>query len=166
MSGLREDWAYDCGCNSWSPLRDAVGSLKKELIRLWNSILPEPGQPSAQLSKLIRMTACKKTKHTVSRWYRTVYIPWFVSFYDTKRANVGWILNPPSHRGGNRMGDRKNRSENVNKTVKYYRFGRLYKSLVSKNKALILISFTELWRMNTNYCKSSIKNYFFNFLTA
>ena len=40
--------------------------LKKELIRLWNSILPEPGQPSAQLSKLIRLTACKKTKHTVT----------------------------------------------------------------------------------------------------
>ena len=49
--------------------------LLKELIRLWNSILPEPGQPSAQLSKLIRLTTCKKTKHTVSRWYRTVYIP-------------------------------------------------------------------------------------------
>ena len=37
----------------------------KEFICLWNSILPEPGQPSAQLSKLIRLTACKKTKHTV-----------------------------------------------------------------------------------------------------
>ena len=22
-------WAYDCGCNSWSPLRDAIGSFKK-----------------------------------------------------------------------------------------------------------------------------------------
>ena len=32
--------------------------LLKELIRLWNSILPEPGQPSAQLSKLIRLTTC------------------------------------------------------------------------------------------------------------
>ena len=43
--------------------------LRKGLIRLWNSILPEPGEPSAQLFKLIRFTACKKTKHTVSRWY-------------------------------------------------------------------------------------------------
>ena len=34
--------------NSGSPLRDAVGSLEKELIHLWNSILSEPGQPSAQ----------------------------------------------------------------------------------------------------------------------
>ena len=25
--------------------------LRKELIRLWSSILPEPGQPGAQLSK-------------------------------------------------------------------------------------------------------------------
>ena len=49
--------------------------LRKELICLWNRILPEPGQPSAQLSKLIPLTACKKAKHTVSQWYRTVYIP-------------------------------------------------------------------------------------------
>ena len=48
--------------------------LRKKVIRLWNSIFPEPGQPSAQLSKLIRLTKCKKTKQTVSRWYRTVYI--------------------------------------------------------------------------------------------
>ena len=34
--------------------------LKKELNRLWNSILPEPGQPSAQLSKLLRPTECRK----------------------------------------------------------------------------------------------------------
>ena len=46
--------------------------LKIELIRLWNSILPEPGQPSAQLSKLIRLTACTKGMHAISRWNRTV----------------------------------------------------------------------------------------------
>ena len=49
--------------------------LRKELIRVWNSMLAETWQPSSQLSKLIRLTACKKTKHTVRRWYRTVYIP-------------------------------------------------------------------------------------------
>ena len=48
---------------------------KKELIRLWNSILPEPGQPSAQLSKLIRPIECRKTQHSMSRWHRTVHIP-------------------------------------------------------------------------------------------
>ena len=32
--------------------------FKKELFRVWNSILPEPGQPSAQLSKLTSLTAC------------------------------------------------------------------------------------------------------------
>ena len=74
-SELREDRAYDCGCNTRSPLMDAIGSLKQELLNFWNSILPEPGQPSAQLSKLIRLTAYKKTKHAVSRWYGTVYIP-------------------------------------------------------------------------------------------
>ena len=40
--------------------------LKRVLIRLWSSILPEPGQPSAQLSKLIRLTACK-AMHATSR---------------------------------------------------------------------------------------------------
>ena len=42
--------------------------LKIELIRLWNSILPEPEQPSAKLSKLIRLTVCKKAMHATSRW--------------------------------------------------------------------------------------------------
>ena len=46
--------------------------FKKRTHPIWNSILPEPGQPSGQLSKLIRLTACKKTKHTVSRSYRAV----------------------------------------------------------------------------------------------
>ena len=49
--------------------------LKKELIRPWNSILPEPGLPSAQLSKLIRPTECRKTQHSKSLWHRTVHIP-------------------------------------------------------------------------------------------
>ena len=49
--------------------------LKIELIRLWNSILPEPGQPSGQQSKLIRLTSCKKAMHAINRWYRTVYSP-------------------------------------------------------------------------------------------
>ena len=38
---------------------------KVELIRIWNSILPELGQPSAQLSKLIRLTACKKDMQSI-----------------------------------------------------------------------------------------------------
>ena len=29
-SELWEDRAYDCGCNSWSPLRNSVGSFKKK----------------------------------------------------------------------------------------------------------------------------------------
>ena len=81
--------------------RGFSGRGKKELIRLWNSILPEPGQPIAELSKLIHLTACKKTKHTVSLLYRTIYIRWLVASYGTARTrtNVGWILIPPSHRG-------------------------------------------------------------------
>ena len=73
--------------------------LRKELIRLWNSILPEPGQPSAQLSKLIRLTTCKKTNHTVSRWYRTVHIPLLVASYDTHKGKRWLNSKPPSHRG-------------------------------------------------------------------
>ena len=69
--------------------------LRKELFRLWNSILREPGQPSAQLSKLIRLTTCKKTEHTVSRWYRTVYIPWLVASYDTHKGKRWLNSDPP-----------------------------------------------------------------------
>ena len=38
---------------------------EKELIHIWNSILPEPGQPSAQQPTLIRLTACKNNNHAV-----------------------------------------------------------------------------------------------------
>ena len=68
--------------------------FKKELICLWNSILPEPGPPSAKLSKLIRLTAFKKTKHSVSRWYRTVYILWLVASYDTHKGKR-WLNSDP-----------------------------------------------------------------------
>ena len=93
-SELWEDRAYDCGCNTGSPLRDAVVSLKKELIHLWNSLLPEPEQPSAQLPKLIHLTACKKTMHAISRWYRTFYIPWLVASYDT-HSGKRWLNSDP-----------------------------------------------------------------------
>ena len=52
------------GLTTVAVARDLLSGMplvpKIELIRLWSSILPEPGQPSAQLSKLIRLTACKK----------------------------------------------------------------------------------------------------------
>ena len=67
---------------------------KKKLIRLWNSILPEPGQPSAQLSKLIRPTECRKTQHSMSRWHRTVHIPWLVDSYDTHKGKR-WLNSNP-----------------------------------------------------------------------
>ena len=73
--------------------------LKIELIRRWSSILPEPGQPSTQLSKLIRITACKKAMHATSRWYRTVYIPWLVTSYDTHKGKRWLNSNPQNHRG-------------------------------------------------------------------
>ena len=79
---------------SWMPL-----VLKIELIRLWYSILPESEQPSAQLSKLIRLTAFKKAMHATSRWYRTVYIPWLVASYDTHKGKRLLNSNPPNHRG-------------------------------------------------------------------
>ena len=73
---------------------------KKELIRLWNSILPEPGQPSAQLSKLIRPTECRKTQHSISRWHRTVHIPWLVDSYDTHKGKR-WLNSNPQTTGEN-----------------------------------------------------------------
>ena len=72
--------------------------LRIELIRHWNSILPEPGQPSAELFKLIRLTACKKAMHATSRWYRTVYIPWLVASNDTHKGKRWLNSNPPNHR--------------------------------------------------------------------
>ena len=73
--------------------------LKIELIRLWSSILPEPGQPIAQLYKLIRLTACKNAMHATSRWYRTVYIPWLVASYDTHKGKRWLNSEPQNHRG-------------------------------------------------------------------
>ena len=78
--------------------------LRIELIHLWNSILPEPGQRSAQLSKLIRLTACKEAMHATSRWYRTVYIPWLVASYDTHKGKRWLNSNTPNHRGTNHRG--------------------------------------------------------------
>ena len=72
--------------------------LKIELIRHWNSLLPEPGQPSAQLSKLIRLTACKKAMHAIIRGYRTVDIPWLVASYDTHKGKRWLNSNHPNHR--------------------------------------------------------------------
>ena len=72
---------------------------KIEFIRLWNSILPEPGQPSAKLSKLIRLTACKKAMYAISRSYKAVYIPWLVASYDTHKGKRWLNSNPPNHRG-------------------------------------------------------------------
>ena len=80
--------------------------LKIELIRLWSSILPEPGQPSAQLSKLMHLTACKKAMHATSWWYRTVYIPWLVASYDTHKGKRWLNSNPPNHRGKHPLGYR------------------------------------------------------------
>ena len=68
--------------------------LKIELIRLWSSILPEPGQPSAQLSKLIHLTTCKKAMHATSRWYRAVYIAWLVASYDMHKGKC-WLNSNP-----------------------------------------------------------------------
>ena len=73
--------------------------LKIELICLWNSLLPEPGQPSAQLSKLIHLTACKKAMHAISQWCRTVYIPWLVASYDTHKGKHWLNSNPLNHKG-------------------------------------------------------------------
>ena len=68
--------------------------FKKDLIRLWNSILPDPGQPNPLLSKLILITAYKMTHNTVSRWYRTVHIPSLVASYDTHKGKRLQNSNP------------------------------------------------------------------------
>ena len=57
--------------------------LKLELTCLWNSILPEPGKRSAQLSELIRFTACKKAMHAMIHACNNINIhsPWMQSLW-------------------------------------------------------------------------------------
>ena len=90
--------SYDCGCNSGSPLRDAVGSKNRthpplEQYITWTRTTQCP------TVKLICLTACKKAMHATSRWYRTVYIPWLVAFYNTHKGKRWLNSNPPNHRG-------------------------------------------------------------------
>ena len=87
---------WKIGLTTMAAIQELVSGIPLVLllIRLWNSILPEPGQPSAQLSKLICLTECRKTQHSMSRWHRTVHIPWLDDSYDTHKGNVGWILIP------------------------------------------------------------------------
>ena len=94
---LREDRVCYSGRNSGSPLWDDVGSFKKELIRLWNSILNALGQPSAHLSN-IGLTASKQAKHTINRLYKKVYIQRLVAPYDMHN-NKRWLNYNPNVTG-------------------------------------------------------------------
>ena len=91
-----------CGCNSGSPLGDAIGSVKKELIRLWNSILPDPGQPSAQLSKLIRLTACKRPSIQQGGGLLQFISLLLVVSYETHKGKR-WLNSDPHATGGNHI---------------------------------------------------------------
>ena len=108
--GKKEEYAKPCtggrkvsygkiGLMTVAVTRDMLLVLKIELIHLWKMILPEPGQPSAQLSELICLTACKKAMHAISWWYRTVYMLWLVTSYDTHRGKHWLNSDPPNHRG-------------------------------------------------------------------
>ena len=57
----------------------------KELIRL-EQYITWTMTARAQLYKLIRLTACKQAMNTISRLYRTVYVPQLVAFYDTHKG--------------------------------------------------------------------------------
>ena len=81
---------YDCICNSGSCLRDAVGSLKKRTRLPLERYIPKY---IFSLHVYI-FAACKKAKHAVSRWYRTVYIPWLVTSYDTQKGKHWQNSNP------------------------------------------------------------------------
>ena len=93
---------YQVFFSVWLQLRNSSQGcrwfFKKKLFRLWNSILPEPGQPSAQLSKLICPTECRKTQHSMSRWHRAVHIPWLVDSYDTHKGKH-WLNSNPQPTG-------------------------------------------------------------------
>ena len=57
-------------------------------------ILPEPGQPGAQRSQLIRPTACRNTQRTISRWYRTVNNPQWVASNDKHKQALAEFWSP------------------------------------------------------------------------
>ena len=80
-------------------LKEAVGSLRKRTHPPLEQYTTWTRTTTAKLSKLIRLTACKKTKHTVSRLYRTVYIPWLSASYDTHKGKRWLNSNPTRHRG-------------------------------------------------------------------
>ena len=92
------------GLRLWLQLRNSSQGcrwfLKKRTHQnnSWNSILPEPGQPSAQLSKLICPTEWRKTQHSKSRWHRTVHIPWLVYSYNTHKSKR-WLNSNPQTTG-------------------------------------------------------------------
>ena len=78
---------------------DAVSSLRKRTHLPLAHYITRTRTTRAQLSKLIHLTACKKTKHSVSRWYRTVYIPWLVASYDTHKGKRWLNSNLPKPQG-------------------------------------------------------------------
>ena len=87
------------GLTTVAVTHDLLSGIQLVLKIELSAILPEPGQPSAQLSKLIRFSACKKAMHVISRWYRTVYIPWLVASYDTHNCKHWLNSNPPDYSG-------------------------------------------------------------------
>ena len=51
--------------------------------------------------QLIRPTEYRKTQHSMSRWHRTVHIPWLVDSYDTHKGKR-WLNSNPQTTGPNR----------------------------------------------------------------
>ena len=95
-SELRENRAYDYGCNSASSLRDVVGSSQKKNnssafgtvyddLNLHNSVHNCPNLYSS-----LHTRVC----NTVSRWYRTVHVPWLVASYDMHKGKH-WMNSKP-----------------------------------------------------------------------
>ena len=54
--------------------------------REWQNILACKYIAPTGIEDNTPLTACKKTKHTLSPWYRIVYITWLVVSYDTHKG--------------------------------------------------------------------------------
>ena len=74
MSELGENRAYECGCNSGSPLTDAVGSLEKELIRFRTVYYLNQSNP-VPTAQTHTPRCMQEDQAYIKPRYRTVYIP-------------------------------------------------------------------------------------------
>ena len=93
-SELRDKRAYDYGATQDLLSEMPLVLYKKNNSSTFGTVYFLNQNNSAQLSKLIHLPAYEKTCNPVSRWYRTVHIPWLVASYEMHKARRWLNCNP------------------------------------------------------------------------